>query len=92
METTTVKVKCEIELDYKTAQTLLGAIKQINCDMEMGEYPTYWDDNDPDYNKNEDFGVAENVEERNGTVVKNFLKKVLHDSKADELLLGVIFA
>lgn len=92
METTTVKVKCEIELDYKTAQTLLGAIKQIDCDMEMGEYPTYWDDNDPDYNKNEDFDVAENVEERNGTVVKNFLKKVLHDSKADELLLGVIFA
>ena len=91
METTTVKVKCEIELDYKTAQTLLGAIKQISCDMEMGEYPTYWDDNDPDYNKNEDFDVAEEVEERNGTVVKNFLKKVLHDSKADELLLGVIF-
>ena len=56
METNTVK--CEIELDYKTAQTLLGAIKQINCDMEMGEFPTYWDDNDPDYNKNEDFEVA----------------------------------
>ena len=60
--------------------------------MEMGEFPTYWDDNDPDYNKNEDFEVAEKVEERNGTVVKNFLKKVLKDSKADELLLGVFFA
>ena len=43
-------------------------------------------------NKNEDFEVAEKVEERNGTVVKNFLKKVLKDSKADELLLGVFFA
>lgn len=79
-------------MDYKTAQILLGAIKQINCDMEMGEFPTYWDDTDPNYNKNEDFEVKGQLEERNGTVVKNFLKKVLQDSKADELLLGIYFA
>lgn len=85
-------VKCEIELDYKTAQILLGAIKQINCDMEMGEFPTYWDDNDPNYNKNEDFEVKGQLEGRNGTIVKNFLKKVLQDSKAYELLLGIYFA
>lgn len=85
-------VKCEIELDKKTAQILLGAIKQIGCDMDMGDYPTFWDDNNPNYDKDEDFNVAENREERNGTIVKNFLKKVLHDSKADELLLGIIFA
>lgn len=84
-------VKCEIELDYEKAKVLLGAIKQIGCDMEMGDYPTYWDDSDLEYDKDGDFEVADNVEERNGTIIKNFLKEILHESKADELLLGVYF-
>ena len=85
-------VKCEVELDLNTARVLLGAIRQIDCDMEMGEYATYWDEKDPNYDKDGDFEVADNVAERNGTIVKNFLKKVLQDSRADELMLGIYSA
>lgn len=80
-------MKIEMEISNNEAKLLLGATKAIRLDMEMNEMTTYFDDDNPDYEKNgEDWEVADDYESRNGTKIIRLLRKALLSAGADKEL------
>lgn len=74
------------ELNAQEKKLIRGLISFIDREMFEGDIENYLDDSDPNkfydyddpdsYNR-EDYDIADNVEDRNGTKIKAILRKLL---------------
>ena len=86
------KCKVTIEIDEELAKILDGSIRMIALDMDNGDIETYFDDSNPDYDKDdEEWEIADDYESRNGYKLRKFLKRLLVESGAGEKLLGKVY-
>lgn len=75
--------KTKIVLTDEERMLLEGTIRAINLDMEMGDYPTYFDDENPDYDNDDKDWETADWDKRNGNKVIKILREILDSEKGE---------
>ena len=75
--------KTKIILTDEERMLLEGTIRAIYLDMEVGECPTYFDDENPDSDKDDEDWETADWDKRNGNKVVKILREILDSEKGE---------
>ena len=75
--------KTKIILTDEERMLLEGTIRAIYLDMESSEFPTYFDDENPDYDKDDKDWETTDWDKRNGNKVVKILREILDSEKGE---------
>jgi hypothetical protein len=79
----TMTTKTKIILTDEERMLLEGTIRAIYLDMESTEFPTYFDDENPDYDKDDKDWETADWDKRNGNKVIKILRGILDSEKGE---------